>query len=188
MGQVALQSGKVSYPLFQTLGDLLRINELSRLDLDRAQLDYHMADGRVIVDQLLLESRHLKLTAKGNVRFDGKLDLAARLTLDRKVADRLPSFIGENFAMSADAGSRYRDINISGSVASPKTDLVERDAGKKIKREIGDILRNVFGTRRKEERRPPVVNAPVLPTFIETSPPVAPSPSAAPSPAGSFGE
>ncbi len=187
-GRVTLRSGRVRYPLFQTLGDLLRIDELSELDLDRAELDYHLADGKLIVDELLLGSRNLQVSAKGKVRFDGQLELVARLTLDQKVFDRLPSFVAENFATSAGAGSHYRDINVTGSVASPKTDLVERDAGKKIKREIGDLLRNVFGARRKEDKRPPVVHAPALPTFIEPIPASSASRSPFPPGAGSGSE
>jgi len=210
-GQVVLRNGRVRYELFQMLGDLLQIPEFSQLDLSQAQLDYHLADAKVQVDQLLLQSPNLEVTARGNMAFaDGRLDLAARLGIDRRVSDRLPSVIRENFASSGNSGLSYRDFNIHGTITSPKTDLVQRDIGRKIKRELTDMLLNVFGGRKKEQKAGPPPGTPARqipgpfptpptspfssPMVPATAPPpsplpsLAPLPSAGPSPSAAVGK
>ncbi len=162
-GQIVLRDGHVRYELFQMLGELLRIPELSRLDLSQARVGYHFAKSKTQVDQLLLQSQDLRMTAHGGVGFDGRLDLAAQLAINSRVSDRLPSIIRENF-VNDNSGYSHRDFSIRGAIWSPKTDLVQRDVGRKIKRQLTDLLFNVLGGHK---------NAPPAPS-------PAPSASAAP--------
>ena len=181
-GQVVLRKGHVRYQLFQMLGDLLQIEELSELELDQAHVDYHLANGKVQVDEILLQSPNLRVSAHGNVAFDGRLDLASRLEIDKRISGRLPSIIRENFVTAEDAEFSHRDFNIRGTIGSPKTDLVQREMGRKIKRELTDILLNVFGGRRKEKPPAPLATPVVSPLPTPLVPAIAPTPTMSPSP------
>ncbi len=190
-GKVVLRKGHVRYELFQMLGDILQIPDLSELDLSEAHLDYRVAKAKINVDELLLQSPRVEVTAHGNVGFDGRLDLAAKLGIDRRISEKLPSIIRDNFVTSVDGDFAHRDFNIYGSVASPKTDLVQRETGRRIKRQLTDLLFNVFGAHHNEAPQPSPTAPPapaVSPLPTPMAAPVAPvAPSPVPSPALSPG-
>src|SRR5438552_17134312 len=75
-GTILLQNGHVQqFAVLAALGQLLQIEELTQLDLEQAEAKYHLAGNTVLVDELLLRSPNLRLTATGSVSLRGKLAL-----------------------------------------------------------------------------------------------------------------
>ncbi len=141
-GQAKLSQGKMEqYPLLQMLGQTLQIDELSQLELHKAQLDVRIGNGRVYVDSLTLESTNLNLNATGDVRFDGKLSLDAGLAINQKISRQIPKWVLSNFKPLEGDDRKSLPFTITGTLQRPETDLVRVLMGEKIERQATDLLR-----------------------------------------------
>lgn len=153
-GQVVLINGRIrQYEFFQSLGQALKVEELARMDLQQAQLDYRLDDGVVVVDPLVLQTANLKLTARGEVEWDGRMALEARLDVNPKISKRLPDFVRDNFAQVEGSDARYVDFDLSGTVANPQTNLMTQMLGKKLETEVTDFIQGIFGKKKKKENK-----------------------------------
>lgn len=171
-GQFSLQGGKLKdFPMLKAIGDSLRIEDLSRLELKTAQLDCHLEGEQLIVDSLNLVSNDFRLTAKG--RYDGagdQLDLQARLVIDQAVGRQLPQFIEMNFTPCGDEapGCRYVEFTIAGPANKPSTDFMRRV----LTGPMGSLFQNILAPKPKGPKKPK-----------KNQPPAAPVPEPAASPA-----
>ena len=97
-GKILLRDGEVrQYNLLVALGQILQIEELKQLHLEQADASYHLNPGLVTVDELVLRSQNIRLSATGTVSFAGRLHLDARLAIDEKIRARLFKPIRGNF-------------------------------------------------------------------------------------------
>jgi len=143
-GHLELAGGRMqNIEIFQTLGQVLQIPDLVELNLKTAEVDERMVNGVINVDELLLVSQNLQLTARGTIGIDGKLELDARLTINGAISDRLPSFILTNF--KTDNNTRYIDFRIGNTLTHPKTNLPENILGHRIESQMGDLFKSLFG-------------------------------------------
>ncbi|MEA3188493.1 MAG: hypothetical protein QOD99_2323 [Chthoniobacter sp.] len=153
-GYLTLVNGRMQqYELFQMLGQALQIPELTRLDLQQAQVGFRVGEGSVQVDEILMRSPNIKLTAHGDVRFDGALRLDARLTINQRISRQLPAFVETNFLPGEEPDTRYVDFAITGTVSKPRADLMDRILGRKIQKEVGALFQNIFGGKRKPDEK-----------------------------------
>ena len=105
MARSFLRDGKLQqYSLLVALGQILQIDELTQLHLEQAEVKYHISPGIVTIDQLLLRSPNIRLTATGTISFSGKLRLDSQLALNDKVRRQLFAPIRENFQTTRGAG------------------------------------------------------------------------------------
>src|SRR5439155_498041 len=82
-GEIFLHDGQLrQYNLLVALGQLFQIEELTQLHLDQAEAKYHLAPGVVTIDELVLRSANIHLSATGTVSFRGKLHLSSRLAIN----------------------------------------------------------------------------------------------------------
>jgi len=96
-GTILLQNGHVQqFAVLAALGQLLQIEELMQLDLEQAEAKYRLAGNTVLVDELLLRSPNLRLTATGSVSLRGKLALDSVLAINEKIRSQLFRGIREN--------------------------------------------------------------------------------------------
>ena len=164
------------FPLLQTLGDALRIADLSHTQLKQAQLDCRL-DGTILeIEPLLLVSNDLRITAQGRyLTGDDHLDLHARLVIDQAVSRQLPDFIEGQFKPCGDEapGSRFVDFDVTGPLNNPKSNLYSRVVGDPMK----DFLHGFLGTKPKTPREKPSKRPP--------DSAATPSPAAPPAGAGS---
>lgn len=174
-GQFSLMNGKLKdFPMLKTIGDSLRIEDLSRMEFKTAQLDCHLEGEQFFVDHLNLVSNDLRLTAKG--RYDGaqdRLDLQARLVIDQAIGRQLPQFIETNFTPCGNEeppGSRYLEFSIGGPVSKPTTNLLERV----LSGPMGNLFQNILAPKPKNPNKKSRKNQP---------PPAVPTPEPAASPA-----
>ncbi len=153
-GHLRLDEGRMEhYPLLQSIGMVLQIEELTRLELERAQLHFWIGGGRVHIDDLALVSSNLSLTAKGESRFDGKLSLDAGLAIAPKISRQLPGWIHSNFVPVEGSDQKQIRFGISGTLEHPETDLMRVMVGEKIEKQALDLFkafRSLTGGSRKK--------------------------------------
>ena len=184
-GEIVLRDGKLrQYSLLVALGQILQIDELMQLQLQQAEVKYHITPGIVMVDQLILRSPNILLTATGTVTFRGKLRLDSQLALNDKVRRQLFAPIRENFQpVTEPAGYAAVNFKISGTVDRPKTDLMDKLVGRDL-RDLGGVISSLFGHTKKKkakEQPSPAPEGAAVPNESSTFP-VSPSLSPSPSP------
>ncbi|MGI8890740.1 MAG: AsmA-like C-terminal region-containing protein [Chthoniobacterales bacterium] len=177
-GEIILREGKLQqYSLLVALGQILQIDELMQLQLEQAEVKYHINPGIVTIDELLLRSPNIRLTATGTISFQGKLHLDSQLALNEKVRRQLFSPIRANFQpLKEPAGYAAVDFNVDGTVERPKTDLMDKLVGRDL-RDLGGVISSLFGHAKKKKNKPQEKAAP-SPTLAPslTPAPTTPSP------------
>lgn len=161
-GQAQLRNGRMDqFPLLQLIGKVLQIEELKDLELRQAQLDLRAAEGKVFVDSLVMESLNLGLIAKGTSEWDGKLDLAARLSVNPKISRQLPGWVDAGFQPVPDSDHRDIGFNITGTVSRPSTDLLQVMMGRKYGNQFLNLWQSLTGKGKKNpEKKKPETAAP----------------------------
>src|SRR4029450_13483708 len=97
-GEISLRDGRVQqYSLLVLLGELLQIEELRELHLEQAEARYHVNPGLVTIDELILRSPNIRLTAWGTGAFNGRLKLDSQLAINDKIRGQLFKAIRQNF-------------------------------------------------------------------------------------------
>jgi hypothetical protein len=143
------------------LGELLEIDELQLLKLSDARVDLTIRDERVQVDDLVLKSDNLIVRGKGPVRFNGKMNLDARLLFNSKLQHQLRGVLGKNLVDSEDPDYRQIPFTVSGRIDNPKTDLLDKLIGAKVGQDVGGMLMNILRSNAprkaedKKEDKPP---------------------------------
>ncbi len=142
-------------PLLQTIGDALRIEDISHLEFKKAELDYALEGTILHVKPLTLVSNNLQIAAQGDYDTEAdRLVLRARLTIDRAVGRQLPQFVESNFlpcGSGAPEGSRYMDFDITGTLNKPRSDLF----AKVLQGSAASLLENLFAPKKKHEKKAP---------------------------------
>jgi hypothetical protein len=151
-GEIILRDGKLQqYSLLVALGQILQIDELMQLQLEQAEVKYHISPGIVTIDELLLRSPNIRLTATGTINFRGKLRLDSKLALNDKVRRQLFAPIRANFKPLPDQPDYAAvDFKVSGTVDRPKTDLMDKLVGHDL-RDLGGVISSLFGHAKKKK-------------------------------------
>jgi type II secretion system protein N len=152
-GEIVLRDGQLQqYSLLVALGQILQIDELMQLHLEQAEVKYHISPGIVTIDQLLLRSPNIRLTATGTIGFGGKLHLDSQLALNEKVRRQLFTPVRENFLpLQEPAGYAAVDFKVSGTVDRPKTNLMDKLVGRDL-RDLGGVISSLFGHAKKKKK------------------------------------
>ncbi len=152
-GEIVLRDGQVRrYSLLVALGQLLQLDELAQLQLDQAQVKYHIAPGVVTIDELLLTSPNIRLTATGTVTFAGKLRLQSQLAINEKVSGKLFSVMRDKFKPIELAGYSAIDFEVGGTIDKPKPNLMGKLIGSEL-RDLSGMINDLLGGGKTE--RPP---------------------------------
>jgi hypothetical protein len=157
-GEIFLRDGRVQqYRLLVLLGQILQIEELQELDLEQADAKYHLSPGLVTVDELVLRSPNIRLTASGTVAFDGTLQLNSQLAINDRIRGQLFRAIRDNFHRIDDPGYSAIEFQVGGTIDRPSTNLMERLVG----RDISSMLNSFFGGKkeRPKKKKKPVEDA-----------------------------
>ena len=131
------------------LGQILQIEELQELHLEQADAKYHLSPGLVTIDELLLRSPNIRLTASGTVTFDGALQLNSQLAINDRIRGQLFKAIRDNFHRIDDPGYSAIEFQVSGTIDRPSTNLVERLVG----RDITSMLNSFFGGKKDRPKK-----------------------------------
>ena len=180
-GEVFLHDGQLrQYNLLVTLGQLFQIEELTQLHLDQAEAKYHLAPGVVKIDELVLRSANIHLSATGTVSFRGKLHLSSRLAINEKIRAQLFKPIRTNFQPTEEPGYSAVDFEVSGTLERPKTNLLEKVVGRDLK----DLVNSFWGGKSDKPKKKKGAQANADESTPAASPETSASP-ATPSPANS---
>ncbi len=160
-GSISLQNGRVQqFAVFAAIGQLLQIEELTQLDLEQAEAKFHLSGNTVLVDELILRSPNLRLTATGSISLrGGKLALDSVLAINDKIRSQLFRGIRENFAATSEPGQYALQFHVGGTVDKPKTDLVERAVGADLKN-LGGVIDALLGHGKGKKKKNPDMNTP----------------------------
>lgn len=191
-GELFLRDGQVKqYSLLVALGQILQLNELAQLHLDQAQVQYHIDPGIVTIDELLLASSNLRLSATGTIDFAGKVRLGAQLAISERIRGQLFSGLRESFVPASEAGYSAVAFDITGTVDRPKTNLMGKLVGPQLK-DLNGLINGLLGggkSDRPKKKRPaeevvgPSPQATAQPEATTEPEPVdSPAPIAPPSP------
>lgn len=186
-GEIILQDGQVQqYSLLVALGQLLQIDELRQLHFDQARVKYHVSPGVITIDELLLRSQNLRLSATGTASFDGKLQLESQLAVSEKMRGQLFRAIRESFQPIDEPGYFAVSFQVGGTVGRPKTNLMDKLIGRDLK-DLGSVINSFMGGGKSEKaRKKKAAEAPVPgpePSTTPAAPAVvteSPQPSASP--------
>jgi hypothetical protein len=169
-GEISLRDGRVQqYSLLVLLGELLQIEELRELQLEQAEARYHVNPGLVTIDELILRSPNVRLTASGTVAFNGKLKLHSQLAINDKIRGQLFKAIRQNFQPINEPGYSAIDFQVGGTIDRPSTNLMDRLVG----RDLSNMINSFFGGGKKERAKKKKKQ-------IEEAVPAVPSTSASP--------
>ncbi len=148
---VTLQDGRFhEFSYFEMIGQALQIKQLSDLRLKDSSAEARIADEKLNFENITLDASDLQLTAKGLARFDGKLQLTARLSAQNALIKQLPGLVRDNFSVG-EGDTRFIDFNITGKAGKPKTDLLDKIVGQKLEAQFDELVNGLFGTKRKKE-------------------------------------
>jgi type II secretion system protein N len=176
-GEVFLKDGQLrQYKLLVALGQIFQIEELTQLHLEEAEGKYHLAPGVVTIDELVLRSQNIHLSATGTVSFRGKLHLNSRLAINEKVRAQLFKAIRTNFHPTEEPGYSAVDFEVNGTLERPKTNLLEKVVGRDLKDLMNSFLGKGEKPKKKKGSQPGEGESPASPN---------PDVSVAPSPTGS---
>jgi hypothetical protein len=149
-GEIFLRDGRVrQYRLLVILGQILQIEELQELQLEQADAKYHLRPGLVTIDELVLRSPNIRLTASGTVDFDGTLQLNSQLAINDRIRGQLFKAIRDNFHRIDDHGYSAIEFQVGGTVERPSTNLAEQVLG----RNISSMLNSFFGGKKERLKK-----------------------------------
>jgi type II secretion system protein N len=175
-GEIILHDGQVrQYSLLVALGQLLQIQELQQLKLDQAEVKYHINPGVVTIDELVFRSENIRLSAKGTVSFDGKLQLESQLAVNEKMRSQLFRAIRDNFKPIDDPGYTAVNFEVSGTVGRPKTNLMDKLIGRDLK-DLSSVITGLMGGGKSEKKKKPAQE----PATAAPSSTASPEPTASP--------
>jgi type II secretion system protein N len=151
-GEIILREGQVrQYALLVALGQLLQIQELQQLQLDQANIKFHINPGVVTIDELIFRSQNIRLTATGTVSFDGKLQLESQLAVNEKMRSQLFKAIRGNFKPIDEAGYTAVNFQVGGTVGRPKTNLMDKLIGRDLK-DLTSVLSDFLGGGKSKKK------------------------------------
>jgi hypothetical protein len=159
-GEILLRDGQVQqYSLLVAIGQILQIEELTELHLEQAQAKYHITPGLVTIDEIILRSPNIRLSATGTVTFGGKLHLDSQLAINEKIRGQLYKPIRENFQPINEPGYSAVDFQVSGTVEHPKSNLVKKVVGRDLKDFVSDLFGGKTDRPKKKKSKDSEKNA-----------------------------
>jgi len=178
-GEIFLRDGRVQqYSLLVLLGQILQIEELQELHLEQAEARYHLSPGLVRIDELILRSPNIRLTASGTVAYGGKLNLDSQLAINDRIRGQLFKAIRQNFQPINEPGYSAINFQVGGTIDRPSTNLMNQLVG----RDLSGMLNSLFGGKkdRSKKKKKQIEQATPATPDAGSAMPASPSPSASP--------
>jgi hypothetical protein len=146
-GEIILREGRVQqYSLLVLVGQILQIEELRELHLEQAAGKYHVGPGLITIDELILRTPNIRLSASGTVTFDGNLKLDSQLAINDKIRGQLFKALRQNFQPSNEPGYYALDFKVGGTIERPSTNLMDKLVG----RDLGNMINSLFSGARTD--------------------------------------
>ena len=130
----------VQLPLLQLISQLAGSEEFSNFSVKKTEIKADITGSQIQINPSYLMADHVQITFAGPVNTLQKLDLQAQLIIDEKLFKKLPSEARENFVIDTTTKQQKLDFVITGSLASPQTNLVDRLIGEKLRKKFKSFL------------------------------------------------
>jgi uncharacterized protein involved in outer membrane biogenesis len=125
-GTMSIREGELTGLTFlQTLGDYLKIPELSDTRFDAIKGEFKIGDQKITFYNLEAVSKSVQFTSTGSLSFDKELDFDVLLALSPEVAARIPEQLRTPFSVRSD-GYHTITFHLYGTLNSPKTNLPQK--------------------------------------------------------------
>lgn len=152
-----LENGRLEpLEVIRQIGELFRIDELRMLDLREAKAAVTFQNNKISVEKLVFASNNVVMDATGESGFDGALALNARFHVNERIRRESHGLIGSNFQQSEESGFIFMPFKVTGTLAKPKTDLLDNLVGARVGQDVGGLLKSLF-------RSPPNTKKPSTP-------------------------
>jgi uncharacterized protein involved in outer membrane biogenesis len=156
-GKAAVKLGKGQIKeskIFDAIALLIGIPELRKPEIDEGLLNFDIKDEKVNLDGLI-QSSVLKLTPKGVVDFEKRLDILPGLKISPNLTGRLSKSLASIKFMEDEQGWKTIPIKIKGTTEKPNVTLDEET----LKKQLGSGLKKAFdkllqGRTPEEEGKP----------------------------------
>ncbi len=149
-GHLTLRDGRFrQLGFFQTIGEVFNIRSLTDFRVSEGDAELHLSGQKILVERILLAATDLRVSAKGTIHLDKRVNLEAKLAAEDSLLQAIPSLFTDNFVRGED-GRRAITFNIGGTTDKLKTDLVERMKSQTINNQLGGLL-SLFGSNDKKE-------------------------------------
>lgn len=154
-GEFSLENGMLKgFNILQMIGQIFQVHELANLRVSKASTAFRIEDRKFLVSELSIRGGDIALSAPGEIDFDQRLNLRAKLALPEKMLEgRILQAFSDRFAKSDDSGMRAIEFQVSGTMDKPKTNLLEKLVGGNL----GNVIDKVLGgfLKPKKERPKP---------------------------------
>ncbi len=139
-GVVTLGKGKINESkIFDGIALLIGIPELRRPEIDEGVLKFDVMDERINLDGMIRSSL-FKLTPKGTVDFEKRLDILTGLRLSPNLTGRLGKNLLPVKFMEDEQGWKIIPLKMRGTIPDPRVTLDEEA----LKRQIGSGLKGAL--------------------------------------------
>jgi hypothetical protein len=141
--------------VLRAIGQVLRVEELERLELSRALTRFHLEKQKVHVQALELDSARVGISGTGSLQFDGKAGFDVLLGIQDTLHKRLPDFVRDSFQEVAAGNRPAVRFKVTGKGGQLKTDLAEKLIGRKVPDQLENLVSGLLGFVRKSEKEEP---------------------------------
>lgn len=142
--------------LFQMLGQLLQIQELSQLQVKEAVMNARIADRKIQWEEFQLNGGDIRLSALGSIDFERNLALNTTLKLQEKMlSGRVSQILGRSFTAPDSDGLRSVAFQVGGTIDKPSTNLMEKVVGDGLGGVLNQVLGGFLKPRKTEAKEAP---------------------------------
>ncbi len=152
-GEFHLSDGTLrQMDLLRAIGQVLRVEELERLELSGARTRFALGKERIHFEEFELNSARVGITGNGTLQFDGKAGFDVLLGLQDSLHKKLPDFVRESFQEVAPGNRPGVRFKVTGKAGQLKTDLAEKLVGRKVPDQLESLVSGLLGLVRKPEK------------------------------------
>lgn len=128
-GEISLKNGTFrELEMIRQLGEFLSLDDVARFGIDQAALTFELAMERIAVQPLTITAPPLIVSATGTSKLDGKMKLAAVLSVEESFLEKRVAIASQFSAPDAN-GRRNLLFDVTGTWTKPKSDLLEKVTG-----------------------------------------------------------
>jgi len=142
--RLQMQGGRMgAFPILAMLGKVLAIEDLQTMEMKQGLLELELANGKIAVQTLHVESANLQVLAQGTCLWDGALKLDAKLVLGPQLSRLLPR-----------QNERQLPFTVTGTVQKPQVNLLQELIGKQYAEPLQNLWQSVQGKTKLPVKKP----------------------------------
>jgi hypothetical protein len=139
----------------QKLADLIKVDQLKKMDIDKILLEFEFVDGKIITKPFDFKTGNISAKLGGWTAFDQTIDYALDMDIPRSAigvdANNTVNSILEKANINGESfKSIPLTVSILGNLSNPKLKAGFNDMGKEIKEEVKEIVKEEIKKKKEE--------------------------------------